>query len=385
MSTFATRGGVGGAKALAAAIGEACEDVVNPCVAIVYCSPDIDSKDLQQAASLFPFPVALCTTAGQFTQDGRFDEGFVVAVLGGTRVQPAIVRDTRTNTAEASQALAGGFRRGSEEARRDGHAHSATILLADGLANTGEQIVDALRKATSPHQIIVGGAAGDNGAFVSTRVGLDERVTDTGAVALHMFGGSRWGVGLGHGLRSASERKTVTRAEGALIHEIDGRPAFEAYRDFAASRGEAITPSSVGTFMIRHELGVYFFDEIRFARAPLKVLDSGTLVCAAGIEEGSSICILDGDADSMVAAATAAAREAKKNLRGQRAAGLLVFDCVCRGLILGDDFQREIDAIAREFPGVPLAGFLTYGEIARYGGKLQGWHNSAAVVVAIPA
>lgn len=87
----------------------------------------------------------------------------------------------------------------------------------------------------------------------------------------------------------------------------------------------------------------------------------------------------------MVDAAKAAAREAKKNLRGREAVGLLVFDCICRGLILGDDFQREIDAISHEFPGVPLAGFLTYGEIARYGGKLQGWHNSTAVVVAIPA
>jgi hypothetical protein len=27
---------------------------------------------------------------------------------------------------------------------------------------------------------------------------------------------------------------------------------------------------------------------------------------------------------------------------------------------------------------------LTYGEIARYHGRLEGWHNTTAVVVAIP-
>ena len=37
------------------------------------------------------------------------------------------------------------------------------------------------------------------------------------------------------------------------------------------------------------------------------------------------------------------------------------------------------------FPGVPIAGFLTYGEIARYSGRLDGWHNTTAVVTAIPA
>jgi small ligand-binding sensory domain FIST len=37
------------------------------------------------------------------------------------------------------------------------------------------------------------------------------------------------------------------------------------------------------------------------------------------------------------------------------------------------------------FGDVPVAGFLTYGEIARYRGRLDGWHNATAVVAAIPA
>ena len=36
-------------------------------------------------------------------------------------------------------------------------------------------------------------------------------------------------------------------------------------------------------------------------------------------------------------------------------------------------------------PDVPVAGLLTYGEIARFKGRLEGWHNTTAVVVAIPA
>lgn len=75
----------------------------------------------------------------------------------------------------------------------------------------------------------------------------------------------------------------------------------------------------------------------------------------------------------------------RHELKGARAAGGLVFDCVCRGMILGDKFQREIDAVRKVFPDTPVTGFLTYGEIARFRGRLDGWHNTTTVVTAIPA
>jgi hypothetical protein len=37
------------------------------------------------------------------------------------------------------------------------------------------------------------------------------------------------------------------------------------------------------------------------------------------------------------------------------------------------------------FGDVPVAGFLTYGEIARRPVHLDGWHSATAVVAAIPA
>jgi hypothetical protein len=64
--------------------------------------------------------------------------------------------------------------------------------------------------------------------------------------------------------------------------------------------------------------------------------------------------------------------------------GVLLFDCGCRGMILKNGFDKEIEAVRSVFGNVPIAGFLTYGEIARYPGKLNGWHNATAVVVAIP-
>jgi hypothetical protein len=202
---------------------------------------------------------------------------------------------------------------------------------------------------------------------------------------VHVFSRQGWGVGVDHGLRPSSARMAVTRARGNVVYELDGKPAFEVYRAYARERGVELTPANAGPFLVNNELGVYFLQQLQRARAPLAVGSRGELTCAAGIEEGSTVTILDGEPDGLVAAARRAAEEAQTNLRGARPAAVLLFDCVCRGAILDPEFQREIDAVRSVFPRTPIAGFLTYGEIARYGGKLTGWHNATAVVVAIPS
>jgi hypothetical protein len=178
---------------------------------------------------------------------------------------------------------------------------------------------------------------------------------------------------------------TVTRAERNVVFEIDGRPAFDVYRDYAKERGVTLTRENAGPFLMNNELGVYFLSHLQRARAPLAVGADGSLTCAAEIASGSSVSILDGKRDDLVAAAKNAAKEALDRLGNARPAGVLLFDCICRGTILDNAFQREIDAVRGVFPGVPIAGFLTYGEIARYKGKLEGWHNTTAVVAAIPS
>jgi hypothetical protein len=259
-------------------------------------------------------------------------------------------------------------------------------LLTDGLAGTGEKLLSQLfdQRVQSGAQF-VGGAAGDEGRFAATFVGANERASIDSAAALHVFGSRPWGVGVGHGLQAASKAMRVTRAEGNVVHEIGGEPAFSVYQRHAEVRGVKLTRDNAPTYLIENELGIHFFDKISRARAPLSVGADGSLTCAAEIPRGSMVSILEGEPNSMVRAAQSAAQEARVGLSGAEPAGVVLFDCVCRGMILKNDFHREIDAIRSVFPGVPVAGFLTYGEIARSNDHREGWHNTTAVVVAIPS
>jgi hypothetical protein len=176
----------------------------------------------------------------------------------------------------------------------------------------------------------------------------------------------------------------VTMAQGNVVQELDGQPAFAAYEKHAAARNVRLTPENASPYLIANELGIHFFERISRVRAPLRVGPRGSLICAAEIPKGSMVSILDGEPDRMVLAARAAAAAARANVKGP-VAGVLLFDCVCRGMILKDAFRREVEVVRSEFPDAPVAGLLTYGEIARSHERVDGWHNATAVVVAIPA
>lgn len=332
-------------------------------------------------------PFVGATTAGEITQRGLTRGGIAALVVSApaTTVTARTASGVKADPAAAAGRLCEGFGEMAKAEAREGRPASTTIVLTDGLNGAGEDLVNHILASTRPLQQVVGGAAGDDGAFSSTTVGAGGQAYSDGAVVLHAFSPQAWGVGVDHGLDPVSQTMRVTRASGNVVHQLDGRPAFEVYREYAARKGVKLEPPSAGPFLIANELGIFTFDEVKRARAPLSVGADGSLSCAAGIPQGAEVAILDGQPDKMVAAAHRAAQEAHRNLGGAPAAAILLFDCVCRGMILDSQFGREIEAVQAVFPGVPIAGLLTYGEIARFKGRLDGWHNTTAVVAAIPA
>jgi len=326
-------------------------------------------------------------TAGELTERGLSRGGIAVLLIASERVHFDVqgAFGVKASHQDVAKKLCASFAAANREAATRGLGLSTTVLLVDGLAGTGEKLVREVMQGTRMFQQVVGGAAGDDGAFRKTCVGARGEAGPDAAAAVHVFDKTPWGVGVDHGLRPRTQRMTVTKAKGNVLYELDGRPAFEVYKEYAKSRGVELEPESAGNFLIGNELGVFFLDELHHARAPVGVGETGELNLVADITEGSSVCILDGEADAMVEAAERAAGEARDNLKGGRAAGVLLFDCVCRGMILKEQFQREIDAVRAVFPDAPIAGFLTYGEIARFKGRLDGWHNTTTVVAAIPA
>jgi methyl-accepting chemotaxis protein len=193
-----------------------------------------------------------------------------------------------------------------------------------------------------------------------------------------------------HGHTPLSGALTVTRAEGAVVHEIDGQPAWEVWKQHTRERArslgldpEHLSDADTGAYLLRFEAGLRNGDDYKI-RAPLARLGNGSLSFACGIPEGAEIYITESSPARQIASAREAARRARSAIPGGKVAGALVFDCICRNLILKSEFGRAVSGIADELGNVPIAGFETYGEIALAAGDMSGFHNTTTVVLAFP-
>lgn len=326
-----------------------------------------------------------CTTAGEFTELGPNSNSVEIMALksDGIIFEPVKVAGLKTNRAALTNAVKD-FQTQSQTMSRKGYGHATIMMFVDPFLGDGEGFVNALRKQTGAFCQVVGGAAGDDGKFAGTNLFYGDEVLSEAVVLIKIFSKNRIGIGAKHGMNNCTKPMRVTKSAGDVLHEIEGKPAFDAYLAFAKTQGVELTHETAAAFMMDHELAIQagYFTKIR---APFKVYPDGSLQMAAEVPQGSMICIVDSDAKRLTQAATEAAEEAKKNLGDSKASGVLVFDCICRKTILGNKFGTEIDAIASVFEkDTPIVGFATYGEIAQYGGLFNGWHNSTSVVCALP-
>jgi hypothetical protein len=395
MPTRSTSAGSGGSKlpntveAVKEAVLQARGALKGPPVlGVLFASPRHELRAaLAQARALAGCEVVGCHTAGEFTEAGATRGGLALLLVASTRLMTQVVaaRGVGASPEEVARDLGAPYAALEARARSAGLGLSTTLLLLDGLAGSPEVLVQELLKHTRLFQQVVGGAAGDGGQFQATPAGGPGLDGSDVAAAAHVFDAHPWGIGVDHGFTPTGAPLTVTESAGRTVQTLDHRPAFEVYSRAAEAAGQALVRESAGPHLITHPLGVLFLDEVRRLRAAMGAGPAGELRLLAPLAEGEQVSIMEATADSLVAAAGRAADEARERLGGTPAAGVLVFDCLARGMVLGREFQREIDAVRAVFPQVPLAGLLGYGQVARYRSPREGWHTGAVVVAAIPA
>ncbi|RYE86454.1 MAG: hypothetical protein EOO75_15720 [Myxococcales bacterium] len=271
----------------------------------------------------------------------------------------------------------------------EGYAHRTGLVLFDALAGHGEETTLLAAMMLGSATPLVGGAAGDDLRMERTRVGLGARTATDAVAAVVLSTRAPVGIGVCHGHTPLSDPLWVTRAEGARVITIEGRPAWEVWcaQTAVAAAAHGIDPArlsddEVGAYLLRYEAGIAAGQSFKI-RAPLRRLPDGSLLFASEVPEGTRLRITESDPDRQIASARAAARQAREQLGGAEPAGALIFDCVCRGLILGDRFEQAIDTMRQELDGAPFAGFETYGEIALGTSDLSGFHNTTSVVLAL--
>jgi hypothetical protein len=186
----------------------------------------------------------------------------------------------------------------------------------------------------------------------------------------------------------------VTKSEGSVVHELDGRPALSIYEDYFGEKAGDLRKEPLARMAITYPLGIKLPGmEEYLIRDPITVDEKGAITCAAEIPEGSEIRLMIGSKEKAVEAAEDAARKLVRDFEqaGTRPKLVLMFNCIAREKLFAQKANDEIQAVMRIIgEDVPLLGFYTYGEQAPIGGEVHDlekcsprFYNETVVMFAI--
>lgn len=258
------------------------------------------------------------------------------------------------------------------------------VLLADAFSFPVEGFVEesAFTLAGLP---VAGGLAVGGAGSGSTRLLIDDRVVDRGAVGLLLGGTASIDAVVSQGCRPVGHPMTVTGCEGNVLLELAGRPALQRLEDLlrslpaedqvAASTGlqlgiardEYADEHQQGDFLIRNLVRVD--------------VDRGAVVVADEVRVGQTVSFQLRDP----AAATSDLHRALDRWGGGtphgRAAGALLFSCNGRGEEFFSSSDHDALAVRDELGGAEVAGYFAAGEIGPVAGRNHLHGYSASVVV----
>jgi hypothetical protein len=217
-----------------------------------------------------------------------------------------------------------------------------------------------------------GGGAGNNfNNFASPTYQYcdDEVITDGVSYAL-LSGKTQAGWAISHACIPIGGERIVTRSEGNIIYEIDGKPAMEVFEEYIPE-GALTHDRDWARYAISLALCFrapsYIKDEEYIVRGmPSVSMADGSITVQTEVSEGTSVWLSSRDKEKISTGFDRMAAQIKDQLEGEKPKLVFQFECGTRGKVMFR--EREKLQILRRFrqsldPDAPWAGFYTVGEI----------------------
>lgn len=314
-----------------------------------------------------------CSTGGEILDRRVFDDSLVALAATFNHVEVALERvrlqDAESNF-EAGRSLATAL-------TDDDLRH--VFVLSDGIHVNGSELVRGLSAHLPARVHTTGGLAADEDRFEYTPLwadGLYEEPT----IAVLGFYGDRLQVGHGAvgGWDPFGPDRLVTRSEGNVLYELDGRSALSLYKRYLGPYAEQLPASGLRfPLQLRTQEG-----EDDIVRSTLGVDEEEQSITFAGdVPEGSYTRFMKTNVERIIDGAVNAARSCRPSQAAAPAFGVLV-SCIGRKWVLQQRTEEEVeevsDVLGRE---TPLVGFYSYGEIAPAQPSLRGeLHNQTMTI-----
>ncbi len=294
------------------------------------------------------------------TGDGIYETGGMansgVSALGihgeGRSTWKAVmVRDVKTDTAKAAEEACCKVQAALKS------PVTLAFALADGLKADGSQMVEGLRKSINAP--CFGGLAADDRRFERSIVFVGNEAAENALIVLAAAGRIPFHINAASGWKPVGEIGLVTKAEGVVVYEIDGRPTAQFLREQTGkTRGGMeleVLPLAEYTSQ----------DESRFVlRSCSHIEQNGPVTLFGRISEGSRVRVCHAAFEEILGGVDTALVGVKDHTFDPGAA--VIISCAGRKWLLPESGQEEVDRAIKELGPIPLIGIPSYGEISPF-------------------
>jgi hypothetical protein len=216
-----------------------------------------------------------------------------------------------------------------------------------------------------------GGGAGNNfDAGAPTYQYCDDEVVSDGVSYALLSGEAQAGWAMSHSLIPIGGAREVTRSQGNVIYEIDGKPATEVLKEYlpgqALAEDEDWLPNSI-SLALCFRAPSYMKDEEYVVRGiPAVKMADGSITVQTEVSESTSIWFSSRDKEKVATGLDRMAQQIKEQMGGEKPKLIFQFDCATRGNMMFRE-QEKLELLKRfrqsVDPEVTWAGFYAFGEI----------------------
>ncbi len=238
------------------------------------------------------------------------------------------------------------------------------VMIPEGLTGNGSAIVRGVQSVLGKNFPISGGSAGDDYLFKKTWQYMNGELLTDSVIGVGLSGDFAFGLGVRHGWEPIGLPLKVTKSEGAVLKELDGKPALKIYEDYFGKEAEELIKEPIARMAYTYPLGMSVEGSNEFLiRDPVIANEKGEITLAGEIPQGKTVRLMIGDRDRAIAAAKDAAETALADLGGKNPQVVIMFNCMARNRLLGVRCSEENEAVQNVFgPAAKMIGFYTYGE-----------------------
>jgi hypothetical protein len=263
------------------------------------------------------------------------------------------------------------------------------FVFPDALSVNFNNFASGLEGNLSTHRFLPlwGGAAGDNFARQQTYQYCDDEVVSDGIAFALLTGEARTAWAISHACIPIGGERVVTRCQGNVIYEIDGKPLLEVIKEYIPD------PDLIAnwyryalTLALSFKAPEYFEDEEYIVQGIPRINeDDGSVTIQTEVTEGMSVWFSSRDKEKLTAGLNRMVAQIKHQLGDAQPKLVFQFDCSSRGkMMFRDQERRQLLGQFRQAvgPDAPWVGFYTYGEIGPVAGHNLR-HIYTAVVLAL--